>query len=164
MKKIVDSLFDGLIVENRWWKCYYLRRKLSNFAYTIRKIGQRLRHGFPDHQVFEFFSWHAKTVVPRLKRLRDTTNSHPDGLDIDGWRDILSRMIWSFEHVDDLIEPIYSDDYDHRFTMEEMPNGNISYEPMNKTGTVDYGPVYEHNQKVQDGLELFARYYRKLWN
>lgn len=34
----------------------------------------------------------------------------------------------------------------------------------NETGTVDWSPVEEHNKRIQDGLDLFAKHFRSLWD
>jgi hypothetical protein len=106
--------------------------------------------------------WHSEIVVPRLKLLKERNMGYPGGLTNEEWHDILGKMIWSFENNDVHISPIYSEDYDHRYELIELDNGNTQYIPLNETGTVDWSPVEKHNARVQEGLDLFAKYYLNL--
>ena len=79
------------------------------------------------------------------------------------WENILDKMIWSFEHLDDLVEPIYPDDYDRRQKKTTYDDGCVAYESLDDRGA-DYGPITDHNKKVQEGLDLFAKHYQDLWD
>lgn len=166
MSKIVNSLFEDILDEITFSeKVYYaIRRKFMDIRYSFRKARERLTHGFPLCEAWDFKSAHAKWCVPRLKHLRNNLNGHPTGLSsIEEWESILDKMIWSFEHHDDFVKPIYSDDYDHRLEVTEE-NGMKTYKPLNETGTIDWSPVHEHSNKVQEGLLLFSKYYVNLWD
>lgn len=163
--KIVDSLFGDMEPLKWWEKIYYpLCRKWDSTKYFFQRVIQTVKYGFPDEQVFDFFSWHSKIVLPRLKRFRKNLHGYPSGLTETEWGEILDKIIWSFEHCDDDIRPIYSDDFDHRFEVSESESGMRTYSPMNETGTVDWSPIHKHNEQVQEGLLLFAKYYRNLWD
>jgi len=108
--------------------------------------------------------WHSQIVVPRLKLLKERNMGYPGGLTNEEWHDILDKMIWSFENHDNGPNPIYSEDYDHRYEVIELDNGNTQYRPLNKTGTIDWSPIEKHNEQVQEGLDLFAKYYLNLWD
>jgi len=127
------------------------------------KICQRFQYGFPLEQVWEFHCWHSEIVVPRLKLLKKIRSKHPTDLTNEEWGDILDKMIWSFENHDDVIEPTYSEDYDHRYEVASYEKFT-SYTTLNKTGTIDWSPVRKHETKVQEGLDLFAKYYLNLWD
>ena len=88
---------------------------------------------------------------------------YPGGLTNEEWHDILDKMIWSFENNDNQPRPIYSEDYDHRYEVTKL-DGGTQYKSLNETGTVDWSPVEKHNARVQEGLDLFAKYYLNLWD
>jgi len=119
-----------------------------------------------------FDSWNADStlayiIVPVLKQLKETTHGYPHDLqpmdqydinaqmrfDTDGfefvgepgavkWDEILDKMIWSFEQV--------NIDFDDQF-----------YDKSNKLDM----PAYEaHYAKMQEGFDLFAKYYLALWD
>ena len=164
--KIVNNLFEDICDEITFSeKIYYaIRRKFIDVRYFFRKIHQKLTYGFPLYEAWDFKSAHADWCVPRLKHLRQNLNGHPTDLSsIEEWGLILDKMIWSFEHHDDHIKPIYSDDFDHRLEVTEQ-NGMRIYTPMNETGTIDWTPVHKHRGKVDEGLSLFAKHYQSLWD
>lgn len=166
--KIYKDLFDAFVgdIKITWYEriYYYLRRKFRDTQYFFMKILQTLRHGYPDWHVFDFKSWHSEAVAPKLKRLKKSKDGYPGTLSShDEWQEILEKMIWSFEHHDDSVEPIYSDDFDHRYK-KEVSDEYVTLIPLNETGTVDWTPVREHEKRVQEGLDLFAKYYWNLWS
>lgn len=163
--KIVNSLFEDLITDSPWYITLYhrVRWKYRDIRYFCRKIIERIRYGFPLEESWDFRSGCTKYVLPRLKHFRNNLNGYPCDLSMEEWELVLDKMIWSFEHMEDHISPIYSDDYDHRFSVEKTETGTL-YTPLNETGTIDYTPVEEHNKKIQEGLNLFAKYYQNLWD
>lgn len=91
-------------------------------------------------------------------------NGHASPLNsIEEWQEVLDQIIWTFEHINDNISPIYSDDYDFRVAVTEK-DGLKTIRPLNKGAAVDLTPLNEHNKKIDKGLELFAKYYRSLWD
>jgi len=164
--KIVNELFEDIFVPLKWHEKVYfaIYRKVDRLREFFKEeIYQRLTTGFPHYQSWNFCSWHAKIVVPRLKMLKKDKDGVPCGLTEEQWDEIIDKIIWAFEHIDDNIKPIYSDDFDHRYEVTECSSWK-SYKSMNKIGTVDFSPVDEHNNKVQEGLNLFAKHYRSLWS
>lgn len=168
--KIVNSLFDNYPPLKWWEKLWYsCCRKYSDAKYFFRKIYQRFKYGFPLYQAWDFKSWHANIVLPRLEHLKNNLNGHPCVVEsIEKWEEILDKIIWAFEHHDDFIPPVYSEDFDHRheITEEDHPTLGklIVSKSMNTTGTVDWSPIKNHQDKVQEGLDLFAKYYVDLWD
>jgi hypothetical protein len=92
------------------------------------------------------------------------------------WEEILDKMIWSFEQ---LAIRDYSDKYHHGVsnydwikTDKKYPNP-ISGKLENTFQMVDKDPNghyydaeghIEHEKRIQEGLELFGKYYRSLWD
>lgn len=104
------------------------------------------------------------------------THTEAFNLAVKRWDDILDKMIWSFEQI---AFDTYSDDYHHG-------KANYSFQPTERkypnpvTGKleglyqmVDDNPDkhwYDHighdlhEKRIQEGLELFGKYYRALWD
>ena len=162
---IVDSLFGGMVGKIKWYEKVYYRtlRAFEETRYFFRKLYQKVRYGFPLYECWDFKSAHSSWALPRLKYFRANLSGHPSGLTLEEWEQILDKMVWSFEHHDDDIRPIYSDDYDHRYAMSKSDKFT-TYRPLNETGTVDWSPLEDHSKRVQEGLELFAKYYQNLWD
>ncbi|MFY9240970.1 MAG: hypothetical protein WAO78_19230 [Roseovarius sp.] len=146
--------------DNIYYKCY---RGFVSVKYFFRSKYQVLKYGFDLREAWNFNSWHSEFITPRLKVLRTTLHGNPTGTTFEEWEVILDKIIWSFEHFNDEIMPQYSDDYDHSLEVSER-DGMTVFTPLNKTGTVDYTECHAHSSKVQEGLDLFAKYYRHLWD
>ena len=164
--KIVNSLFEDILQRKYPW---YVRLgwrigwKRDAIVWFCKRWWHRWKDGFAHEESWTFNSFHSDWVTPRLKYLRANLHAHPGRINMEEWESILDKMIWSFENWDDPPKPIYSDDYDHRYEVTETETGTM-YTPLNKTGTIDYTPVEEHTERVDEGLKLFAEYYRDLWD
>jgi hypothetical protein len=105
-------------------------------------------------------------------------DSHDESFDIavKRWEDILDKMIWSFQQIamDD-----YEDQYQHGTAEYDwVPSGTPFIDPntgqpedtyrmVNKNPEehwTDYEGMRKHEERIQEGLELFGKYYRHLWD
>ena len=83
----------------------------------------------------------AKFVSPRLKLYKKLTIGYPcEFSDISQWYDILDKMIESFDLILNDDGSIDINEYDN---WKEIAK--------------------EKNNKIQEGLDLFAKYFRGLW-
>lgn len=95
---------------------------------------------------------------------------------IKAWDEVLDKMIWSFEQ---LVTDDYGDQYHHgKMDMDWVESDKTFPNPV--TGVVE--PTYQmvdkdpdshwfdaeghklHEDRIQEGLELFGKYYRSLWD
>lgn len=173
-EKIVDKMFDDFKKPSFWRLWFDLKPHWwwNDFTYWLRKKKQKWTTGFPHCESYDFFSWHAKIVVPRLKMLKDNLNGCPASFgdeysDVDkgceAWKEIIEKMIWSFENIDKEPMPIKPENYDSRQKVTEYSDGSVSYDPLDKRKW-DWTPCEEHQKKVQEGLDLFAKHYQNLWD
>lgn len=90
------------------------------------------------------------------------------------WEETLDKMIWSFQQ---LVDDNYSDKYHHgqmKLTWKpiEIPDpvtGTVkkAYEMVDENPDehwYDYVGHHLHEDRIQEGLELFGKYYRSLWD
>ena len=95
---------------------------------------------------------------------------------VEKWHEILDKMIWSFQQI-------VADDYDEKY---HHGTPKFDWEPDNDTYTdpvtgkseklfrmVDKNPdehwydmegAREHERRIQEGLELFGKYFKNLWD
>jgi len=133
----------------------------------------------------------ALIILPVLKQLRESKHGSPgdmpafqqtsdyssqmcfdfyakeDGLAWDighyQWQEILDKMIWSFEQI-------VADDWENQYWEEEPElDMNSSIEDIKpvrwkKTGKCDWIGMKKHQDRIQEGLELFGKYYTGLWD
>jgi hypothetical protein len=81
------------------------------------------------------------------------------------WDWIMDEMIWAFEQIldDNHEEQFYSGESD--IYWEKLENG---YSEMkrgpNDTLKIDFEGLKKHNERIGNGLKLFGKYYRSLWD
>ena len=126
----------------------------------------------------------ALLIVPMLKQLKETKHGAPnvDCIDVpmklqptqlevvryreEGvtdknffrrWDYVMDEMIWAFEQIvaDDDEKPFY----DHS---EISPEDSM--EESVKKLKVDREGLDNHNKRIENGLKLFGKYYRSLWD
>lgn len=114
-----------------------LRRKIG-FFYE-RKIVffyQRMTRGWDDSEMWSLDHNLAKLILPRLKHFKEVRGGYPTFLSDKEWDEIIGKMVFAFEH--------YAGnpwDLDWKFTPE----------------------AEDKKKQIQEGLDLFAKYYGHLW-
>jgi hypothetical protein len=117
--------------------------------------------GFPTHLgVDEILIVNDKTILP--EKGNEESEKHFKEMS-ENWNEILDKIIWSFEHYDDSIDPIKPDDYDSRRRRIEYDDGSVSYEPLDDRPW-DWTPIEKHLERVQEGLNLFGKHYLQIWD
>jgi hypothetical protein len=92
------------------------------------------------------------------------------------WEETLDKMIWSFEQ---LLKGDYDEQYHHGHAEYDWVKSDKTF-PNPLTGKVeetfqmvdknpenhwyDYEGHQLHEERIQEGLDLFAKYYRNLWD
>lgn len=85
------------------------------------------------------------------------------------WEYALNEMIFAFEKLssDDWESEFYSGSHDLRTTKKVSETGEVIYELTtgpNDTFKVDYERLEKVNARINNGLRLFGKYYRGLWD
>lgn len=130
----------------------------------------------------------ALIILPMLKQLKSTTHGScqvdnddvPDHLKStsDGddplihkrWEWVLDEMIWTFEqlHPDcDWEKQYQSGEMDWQFIPISDKDGRKLYQTVNgpnHTFDIDMVGMDAHNDRINNGLRLFGKYYRGLWD
>lgn len=124
-----------------------------------------------DIHIDEWDTWNldhtlALIIVPCLKQLRDTNHGHPSDLTEEEWINIQNKMIWAFEQIldNDNEDQFFSGKADIYF--EEIPGTDLSELKRGPKDTfkLDYEGLARHREMIQEGLDLFAKYFRDLWD
>lgn len=167
--KVGDVVKDfGLNLEPLKWyeEVYYISlRYYEDIKYFFEKKYQTLKYGFPEEDAWGFSGAHARWVVPRLKHLRKISHGHPGGFDTCAeWEDVLEKMIWSFENYDKEPDPIKPIDYDSRYVVTQIHStGQPCFKCVDEREW-DFSLIEQHEKRVQEGINLFAKYYYHLWD
>jgi len=78
----------------------------------------------------------AKFILPRLKLFKELNCGNPCDFTEESWDEVLDKMI---------------------FAMQAIADGSWSYE------NEDIEEARAYWNRVQEGLELFGKYFRDLW-
>ena len=81
------------------------------------------------------------------------------------WEEILDKMIWSFEQINTDWEKQFESGV-HDFYFEKIPGTDYSemkHGP-NHTYEFDTEGAMKYRDRIQEGLELFGKYYMNLWD
>jgi hypothetical protein len=108
-----------------------------------------------------------------------------DKAGFEQWDEILDKMIWSFEEIirDDppefwITKPIWHDNWEDNWVeidsddFSRLPDEIIDNDDsdnkyqlvLKRSGELDHKALEEYNNKVQDGLSLFGKHFRNLWD
>jgi hypothetical protein len=108
----------------------------------------------------------AYIIHPALVKFRAEVESHPAETTFKGWKTRLDKMVWSFGEL--VKDGSWEDEYvsgEVDWIETKLENGNTSWKSGPKsTFKVDRKGMAAHNKKIQEGLDLFGKYYRHLWN
>jgi hypothetical protein len=81
------------------------------------------------------------------------------------WHEILDKMIWSFEQINtDWEAQFHSGEHDVYFEEVEGTEHSIMKYGPNDTHKFDAEGYSKFQDRMQEGFELFGKYYRNLWD
>lgn len=105
-------------------------------------------------------------IVPMLKQLKSTNHGHPSELIESEWDEIMDKMIWSFNEI--ATERKGEKEFESGeidFCWEEQESGlsKLEYGPAH-TFRIDMEGLNAYNERIQEGLNLFGKYYQNLWD
>ena len=182
MKVFIDDYSDDsssrreeiVIHEYDTWNMDYT---LALIILPMLKQLKNTKHGVP-HISYEDMPEHLQYIekkydlrarydmVDQLKPIEyDDLSELEFQQQIKCWDWIIDEMIWSFEQIldDDNDKQFFSGESD--IYWEKLENG---YSEMkrgpNDTFQIDHEGLAKHNKRIQNGLTLFGKYYRSLWD
>ena len=104
-----------------------------------RHLKELKETGFSDTETWSLYSCISEFILPRLKRFKEINAGYPSNLTEIKWNKILDKMIFSFEWT---------------LEQDEMSEEYMSLSDKKK----------EINWKrYNEGMKLFAEYFRDLW-
>ena len=83
------------------------------------------------------------------------------------YEEILDKIIWSFEQI---LDDHWGDQYwseKPEFDFDDYPEDEgkeVTPVRWKKEGKCDYEGLTKHQQRINEGLELFGKYYQSLWD
>lgn len=137
---------------------------------------QRIERGFDDTECWNLDTTIAQFVLPRLKHFKENTNGYPGNDEIptfEKWNEILDKMIYAFDHIvnedkyDEEKQKRHGVDFLEMYGFEKQEDGSalmVETPKYNKQAMENYRKEqFEDMEKVNEGLQLFGKYFRSLW-
>jgi len=157
--KLGDCLLDNIPYG---WRLFY---KCSDFRIWCISTYQRIRYGVSDRECWGLHETLTSFILPRLKHFKKMKRYayHPD-MTPEQWEVVIDELIWTFEYLvdDERFNPFPNL---HKKSEEFMDYLNRDKTPEEKQSFDEW--MKKHNEleeRSQKGLELFAKYYRHLWD
>lgn len=92
---------------------------------------------------------------------------HTDGTDCGGeerWNWIMDELIWTFTQIaEEYPEDFGSGNIDFQWEELDKNNSRLVTGP-NHTYSIDFDAKKKYDDRIQNGLILFGKYYRNLWD
>lgn len=104
----------------------------------------------------------AKYIIPRLKKFKKLNNGYPSIGEMntpEKWDEALDKMIQAFEYVIDLDE-YWIDDPKYDYTDIMFGKNKEFYEKIKENKITE---DIRRLAAINEGLQLFAKYYMSLW-
>jgi len=142
------------------WDTWNVDTTLSMIILPLLKQLKETKHGAPFVDDEDVPDELKSTAAPAKENDWDTDDNH-----FKRWDYALDEMIWAFEKLTD-------DDWEHEFYSGEHETLTVKredglYEMIkgeNDTFTIDQEGMKKVNERIQNGLRLFGKYYRGLWS
>lgn len=153
IQKVLDIIHPKVdYVKIDYWDTWSMDCTLSPIIAPMLKQLQKEKHGAPlvddDDVPVELRS----TSAPAKENDWDTDDNH-----FKRWDWVMEEMIWTFDQLSNWDND--SKFYDHGEKVE-----GESFEDSLKRIKVDKEGLDAHNDRIQNGLRLFGKYYRNLWD
>ena len=130
---------------------------------------------FPEKYGYEAFSVLAVYILSGLKAYRACGNSYaPDFDSYEDWIAAVDKMIWSFDQIanecpDDPANVHFNEKWREAekkniSLMECDDDGRIIFSDLLDDGRPTKEEELAYHTRIQEGLDLFAKYFRDLWD
>lgn len=135
------------------WDTWGMDHTLAMIVVPMLKQLQATKHGSPmtdDEDVPEHL---RSTSAPEKENQWDVDSNH-----FKRWDWIMDEMIWTFEQLSK------DDSTDQFFTHPEEDEVFESNEERLAAIKIDNEGLKKHEERIENGLRLFGKYYRGLWD
>jgi hypothetical protein len=176
IQKVLDTVRPRVVdVKIDYWDTWSMDSTLAPIILPMLKQLRDTKHGSPMVDMEDVPEYMRTTTTEDWdsQRAFDFYNEDvPDGYDVHKrWEWVLNEMIFAFEHlIDDSWEEAYSSG---EFDTIQVPcewdeNGKPTLYSMehgpNHTYYCDYAGINKVYERIDNGLRLFGKYFRHLWD
>lgn len=154
-QEIMNRIFPSIhYVKVDNWDTWSMDYTLSSIIVPMLKQLKATKHGAPivdDEDVPEGMNLRS-TEAPPVEEEWDVDDNHFKRYD---W--VLDEMIWTFETLSDI-------NNESKFYEDVNVDESAPLEEQIQQIEIDREGLDAHNKRIQNGLRLFSKYYRTLWD
>lgn len=154
-QEIMNRIFPSIhYVKVDNWDTWSMDYTLSPIIAPMLKQLKATKHGAPivdDEDVPEGMNLRSTEAPPKEEEW-DIDNNHFKRYD---W--VLDEMIWTFETLSDI-------NNESKFYEDVNVDESAPLEEQIQQIEIDREGLDAHNKRIQNGLRLFGKYYRTLWD
>jgi hypothetical protein len=142
------------------WDTWSADHTLSMIILPMLKQLRENKYGSPQVDDDDVPDELKRTAAPPTENDWDSDDNY-----FKRWNYILEEMIWAFEHLvnDDWEHEFYSGNHE-TFTVKREDGMHEWVKGENDTFKIDFEGIAQVNDRIQNGLRLFGKYYRGLWS
>ena len=146
------------------YDCWSADETLAMIIVPVLEKLKQDKHGSPgvdDEDVPE----HLRTTNATPLTEEQKNCGHTDDLWEQRWEWVLDEIIWAFrQHAEGWKDQYYSGESDIRFEKVEGAEYSKMVRGPNDTFKVDREGIKKHQERMNNGRRLFAKYYECLWD
>jgi hypothetical protein len=129
-----------------YWDTWSMDHTLSPIIHPMLIQLKNTKHGSPYVEDKDVPEELRSTSAPPKENEYDTDDNHHLR-----WDWVMDEMIWTFQQLSNW-------DHDSKFFDHSNSDGTLESIKFDEEG------FNKHNERIQNGLRLFGRYYRGLWD
>lgn len=157
-------------------KIYGIPQEFLDIEEKMSKVGSENEE---SKELYEELSHEVKNMIAEREQLPLFDNNEEQSIGIKLWRGTIEKMLWSFEQLrDDCPDSPFSKWHDKQFwsllekgikpmEITEEPNEDGLHAVKfngEKTPQEIWDAEDKYREKIQEGIDLFAKYFQHLWD
>ena len=143
---------EDIVIHN--YDTWNMDHTLALLIVPMLKQLKKTKHGAPCVETCDVPLFLKPT---QLETVRYREDGETDKNFFKRWDYVMDEMIWAFEQIAD-------DDDEKQFYDHSEVDPEDSMEVAVKKLKVDREGLDAHNKRIENGLRLFGKYYRSLWD
>ena len=153
-QKVMDFIHPEVnYVKIDYWDTWSMDHTLSPIILPMLVQLQKTKQGSPNVDDEDVPEYLRSTSAPAKENEWDTDDNWHKR-----WEWVMNEMIWAFTQLNDK---------DNEGQFYEHPEVDVNEKDLSKLISnikCDYDGLRAHNERIQNGLCLFGKYYRGLWD
>ena len=158
------------------YKLYGIPQEFSDLEEEIAEVNSEIKE---SKELYEELGKEVERIIAEREQLPRFDRNAEKSTEMRTWRGTIEKMLWSFEQIrDDYPDSPFNKWHDKQFwslfdkgilpmEIEEEPDEN-GLHAVKFNGEETPQEIWDadklYHQKIQEGIDLFAKYFEELWD